>query len=181
MLKKLDLRQSLKIITIFILISFCACAHKRYKNLHLNLEYKNIKQLQGHSVTKRLRHSFNDYLKDKNFLIPRIENIPTPNQLLLLKEKFLVLEIKEEEFNYYGYHLKKGDNSSYDALVSNLYENVYITILISPKEMTLWQMRLSPIGIIGYQIDKIEIFELNNAQKKELEAFYLSENLKYWH
>jgi hypothetical protein len=51
----------------------------------------------------------------------------------------------------------------YDHIVAEAYEDVYVTILISPKEMVIWKLWLHPIGVVGYQIDKIEdIFEEQN-------------------
>lgn len=170
---------------LFILFFLCSCStifkNNDKERLCLDLEYVDFKQLSKDRITKHLRHSFDIFSKegkDGLYIVPQAENVPNQNQLPLIKEKFLMLDIKEKKRDYS--YIKKGKNPSYDALIAGLYDKAYVTILISPKGMKVWRLWLYPIGVVGYQIEEIQEIEVNENQREWLEYFRSPENLKYW-
>jgi hypothetical protein len=46
--------------------------------------------------------------------------------------------------------------------------------------MRVWKLYLDPIGIVSYDIDKVEEIRLSRKKRKELEACKSLENMQYW-
>jgi hypothetical protein len=168
-----------KIILIIFLLS--SCSYGNYDRMQeLQLFCSNLKPLYQNRVTKHLRFSLDDYVKylnKKEFELPKTENVFTSDQLALLKEQFLMLRIVEAPHIHYN---SKHVSKSYKMFIANEYTYAYLTILISPKEMRIWRLHLYPVGIIGYDIEKVEEIQLSRKKRKKMEACRSAENMQYW-
>jgi hypothetical protein len=167
------------IIIIFLLLSSCA-----YYNIdqveRSQLSCDDLASLYNNRVTKHLRFSLDDYDKyarGEKFKFPKTKNAFRPDQLALLKDKFLMLRIAEVPYISYD---PKREIILYKKQSANQYTYANLTILISPKEMQVWKLELYPIGSIGYDIIKVEEILLSKKKKAELEACKSPENMQYW-
>jgi hypothetical protein len=97
-------------------------------------------------AVKKLRYTFDDFLKKDKFIVPKLSSYFQPKYLALFQEKFFVLEIK---------------NSIYDGYI--------MTIAFAPQKklenLVIWQLLLEPYYQSYYDIRDIKEIPVDEVRK----------------
>lgn len=138
-----------QLITLLFLIFLCSCSNNiKIADFSFRDEpyYGYMWDLYQDKAVKKLRYSFDDFLKKDEFAVPKLSSYFQPKYLDLFKEKFFVLEIK---------------NSIYDGYI--------MTIAFAPQKklenLVIWQLLLEPYGQSYYKIHHIKEISVDEVRK----------------
>jgi hypothetical protein len=138
-----------RLIILLFVIFLCSCSGDikiAAFSFRDDAYYGYIQALYKDRAVKKLRYTFDDFLKKDKFVIPKSLFYFDPKYANLFKDKFFVLEIK---------------NSIYDGYI--------MTIAFAPQKklenLVIWQLLLEPYYQSYYTIERIKEIPVDEVRK----------------